>query len=195
MIQQGLVIGWFQGRMEFGPRALGARSILADARNPKAKDVINSKVKFREWFRPFAPAVLKERAHEYFEMPEGMDLPFMLMVPRVREKYRSVLPAITHEDGTGRVQTLTPELNGRFYELVRRVGELTGIPVVVNTSFNVRGEPIVASPWDALKTFHNTGIDALVMGNFIVTEKKEKVDFDLGMKRSIALEGVARDTG
>jgi carbamoyltransferase len=116
-------------------------------------------------------------------------------VPRVRERYRSVLPAITHEDGTGRVQTLTPEENGRFHDLVKRVGELTGVPVVVNTSFNVRGEPIVASPWDALRTFHNTGIDALVMGNFIVTEKKENVDFDLGMRRSIALEGVARGTG
>lgn len=191
MIEDGLVIGWFQGRMEFGPRALGARSILADPRNPKAKDIINSKVKFREWFRPFAPAVLKERAHEFFEMPAGMDLPFMLMVPRVRPQYRKVLPAITHEDGTGRVQTLTPELNGRFYKLVKRFGERTGVPVVVNTSFNVRGEPIVCSPQDAFRTFLNTGIDALVIGNFIVTQKDSQVDFAKGMKRSVALEGIA----
>ena len=192
-LEAGQVIGWFQGRMEFGPRALGARSILADARNPKAKDIINAKVKFREWFRPFAPAVIKERAHEYFDMPAGMDLPFMLMVPQVRPQYHSVLPAITHEDGTGRVQTLTPELNGRFYDLVKRFGELTGVPVVVNTSFNVRGEPIVQSPQDAHRTFLNTGIDALVIGNFIVTQKSDKVDFEQGMKRSIALEGIASD--
>jgi carbamoyltransferase len=190
-IQAGQVIGWFQGRMEFGPRSLGARSILADPRNPKAKDIINSKVKFREWFRPFAPAVIKERAHEYFDMPAGMDLPFMLMVPKVRQQYHTLLPAITHEDGTGRVQTLTPELNGRFYHLVRRFGELTGVPVVVNTSFNVRGEPIVQSPEDAYRTFLNTGIDALVIGNFIVTQKATSVDFEKGMKRSIALEGIA----
>jgi carbamoyltransferase len=191
MIEEGLVVGWFQGRMEFGPRALGARSILADPRNPKAKDIINSKVKFREWFRPFAPAVLKERAHEFFEMPAGMDLPFMLMVPRVRQGYREVLPAITLEDGTGRVQTLTPEHNGRFYKLVKRFGELTGVPVVVNTSFNVRGEPIVCTPQDAYKTFVNTGIDALVIGDFIVTQKDSNVDFERGMKRSVALEGIA----
>ncbi|HVR76499.1 MAG TPA: carbamoyltransferase [Planctomycetota bacterium] len=189
-IADGQVVGWFQGRMEFGPRSLGARSILADARNPRAKDTINSKVKFREWFRPFAPAVLKERAHEFFEMPEGMDLPFMLMVPKVRPEHRAGLPAITHEDGTGRVQTLTPELNGRFYSLVKRFGELTGVPVVVNTSFNVRGEPIVCTPADAYRTFLNTGIDALVMGNFIVTQKGA-VDFNAGLKRSIALEGIA----
>ncbi len=192
-IEAGQVIGWFQGRMEFGPRSLGARSILADPRNPKAKDIINSKVKFREWFRPFAPAVIKERAHEYFDMPAGMDLPFMLMVPKVRPQYHSLLPAITHEDGTGRVQTLTPELNGRFYELVKRFGEITGVPIVVNTSFNVRGEPIVQSPQDAYRTFLNTGIDALVMGNFIVTQKQAQVDFEKGMKRSIALEGIASD--
>jgi carbamoyltransferase len=192
MIADGQVIGWFQGRMEFGPRALGARSILADPRNPKAKDIINTKVKFREWFRPFAPAVLKERAHEYFEMPAGMDLPFMLMVPKVRPEQRALLPAITHEDGTGRVQTLTPELNGRFYRLVKRFGELTGVPVVVNTSFNVRGEPIVCTPADAYRTFLNTGIDALVIGDFIITSKESNVDFEAGMRRSIALEGMVK---
>jgi carbamoyltransferase len=150
-------------------------------------------VKFREWFRPFAPAVIKERAHEYFDMPAGMDLPFMLMVPQVRPQYIPSCQRFTHEDGTGRVQTLTPELNGRFYDLVKRFGELTGVPVVVNTSFNVRGEPIVQSPQDAHRTFLNTGIDALVIGNFIVTQKSDKVDFEQGMKRSIALEGIASD--
>jgi carbamoyltransferase len=184
-IAAGEVVGWFQGRMELGPRALGARSILADARDPQVKDKINTKVKFREWFRPFAPAVLKERAHEYFEMPAGMDLPFMLMVPKVRPERRPLLPGITHEDGSGRVQTLTAELNGRFYRLVRRFGELTGVPVVVNTSFNVRGEPIVCTPTDAYRTFLNSGIDALVIGDFIVTEKKGTMDLEAAWRRSL----------
>jgi len=174
--------------MEFGPRALGARSILADPRDPKVKDRINAKVKFREWFRPFAPAVLEERAHEYFEMPRGMSLPFMLMVPRVRAEKRALLPGVTHEDGTGRVQTLTAELNGRFHGLVETFGRLTGVPVVVNTSFNVRGEPIVCTPEDAFRTFQSTGLDALVIGNFIVTSKSAPVDFEAGLQRSVELE-------
>jgi carbamoyltransferase len=174
--------------MEFGPRALGARSLLADPRNPKMKDIINAKVKFREAFRPFAPAVLKERAHEYFEMPEGMDAPFMLLVPKVRQGKREIIPAVTHEDGTGRVQTVTEEDNGRYYRLIRRFGELTGVPVVINTSFNVRGEPIVCTPQDAYNTFVHTGIDVLVIGKYIVTEKPSPVDYEAGMKRSVALE-------
>jgi carbamoyltransferase len=188
MIADGKVVGWFQGRMEFGPRALGSRSLLADARDPKMKDVINAKVKFREAFRPFAPSVLKEHAHEYFEVPEGMDLPYMLLVPKVREDKRSVIPAVTHQDGTGRVQTVTEEHNGRYYRLIRAFQRLTGVPVVINTSFNVRGEPIVCTPHDAYNTFVNTGIDALVIGSYIVTHKPEAVDFDAGMRRSVALE-------
>ncbi|HRX84243.1 MAG TPA: carbamoyltransferase C-terminal domain-containing protein, partial [Phycisphaerae bacterium] len=188
MIAEGKVIGWFQGRLEFGPRALGARSLVADARNPQMKDIINAKVKFREAFRPFAPSVLKERAHEYFEMPEGMDAPFMLLVPRVRPEMHAVLPAVTHQDGTGRVQTVTAEHNGRYYRLIRAFAERTGVPVVINTSFNVRGEPIVCTPRDAINTFVKTGIDAVVMGNFIVTEKPNEVDYAAGMRRSIALE-------
>jgi carbamoyltransferase len=188
MLADGRIVGWFQGRMEFGPRALGARSILADPRDPRVKDRINAKVKFREWFRPFAPAVLEERAHEYFEMPRGMSLPFMLMVPRVRAEKRALLPGITHEDGTGRVQTVTAELNGRFHGLVERFGQITGVPVVVNTSFNVRGEPMVCTPEDAFRTFQNTGLDALVIGNFIVTSKSTPVDFEAGLKRSVELE-------
>ncbi|RME40263.1 MAG: hypothetical protein D6788_03700 [Planctomycetota bacterium] len=188
LIAEGKVVGWFQGRMEFGPRALGSRSLLADARNPKMKDIINAKVKFRESFRPFAPAVLKERAHEYFDMPKGMDAPYMLLVPRVREEKRSVIPAVTHQDGTGRVQTVTERHNGRYYRLIKRFGELTGVPVVINTSFNVRGEPIVCTPQDAYHTFVHTGIDALVMGDFLVREKPHPVDYEAGRKRSVELE-------
>ncbi len=188
MIADGKVVAWFQGRLEFGPRALGARSLLADPRNAKMKDIINAKVKFRETFRPFAPSVLKERAHEYFEMPEGMDAPFMLLVPKVRESKRTVIPAVTHEDGTGRVQTVTDEHHGRYYRLIRAFGELTGVPVVINTSFNVRGEPIVCTPQDAYNTFVNTGIDVLVIGNYVVTEKPGGVDYRAGMRRSVALE-------
>ncbi len=188
LIDEGKVVGWFQGRMEFGPRALGARSLLGDARNPKMKDIINSKVKFREAFRPFAPSVLKEHAHEYFEMPKGMDAPFMLLVPRVRPEKHGVLPAITHKDGTGRVQTVTEEENSRYYRLLKAFARRTGIPVVINTSFNVRGEPIVCTPRDAVNTFLNTGIDALVMGNYLVLEKPGKVDYAAGLRRSVALE-------
>jgi len=188
MIADGKVVAWFQGRLEFGPRALGARSLLADPRNNKMKDIINAKVKFRESFRPFAPAVLKEKAHEYFEMPEGMEAPFMLLVPKVRPEKRAILPAITHQDGTGRVQTVTNEHNGRYYRLIREFGKLTGVPVVVNTSFNVRGEPIVCTPKDAYHTFVNTGIDALVIGDFVLTQKPSAVDYEAGMKRSVELE-------
>ena len=188
MIADGQVVAWFQGRMEFGPRALGSRSLLADARNPKMKDIINAKVKFREAFRPFAPAVLREHAHEYFDMPRDMDAPFMLLVPSVRADKRALIPAVTHQDGTGRVQTVTNEVNGRYYRLIREFGRLTGVPVVINTSFNVRGEPIVCTPDDAYNTFRNTGIDVLVMGNCIITEKPEAVDFQAGMERSVALE-------
>jgi carbamoyltransferase len=188
MIADGKVVAWFQGRMEFGPRALGARSLLADPRNAKIKDIINAKVKFREAFRPFAPSVLKEHAHEYFEMPAGMDAPYMLLVPKVREDKRAVIPAVTHEDGTGRVQTVTEEHHGRYYRLIREFGRLTGVPVVVNTSFNVRGEPIVCTPEDAYNTFVHTGIDALVIGNYVVTQKPKAVDYEAGMRRSVALE-------
>jgi carbamoyltransferase len=188
MIAAGKVVGWFQGRMEFGPRALGARSLLADPRNNRMKDIINAKVKFREAFRPFAPSVMKEFAHEYFEMPAGMDAPFMLLVPKVREDQRGVIPAVTHQDGTGRVQTVTEEHNGRYYRLIRAFHELTGVPVVINTSFNVRGEPIVCTPRDAYHTFVHTGIDVLVIGDFIVRSKPGVVDYEAGLKRSVELE-------
>ena len=192
MIADGKVVGWFQGRLEFGPRALGARSLLADPGNPKMKEIINAKVKFREAFRPFAPAVLKEHAHEYFEMPPGMDAPFMLLVPKVRKDKRKSLPAVTHQDGTGRVQTVTASDNGRYYRLIQAFGRKTGVPIVLNTSFNVRGEPIVCTPADAYRTFVNTGIDALVIGDFLITEKPDVVNYNAGMQRSIRLEADMR---
>lgn len=188
MIADGLVVGWFQGRLEFGPRALGSRSLLADPRDSAMKDTINAKVKFREAFRPFAPAVLKEHAHEYFEMPPGMDAPFMLLVPKVRPEKHSVIPAVTHQDGTGRVQTVTEDTNPLYYRVIKKFGELTGVPVVINTSFNVRGEPIVCTPQDGYNTFVKTGIDALVIGKYVVTEKPTQVDYEAGMQRSVALE-------
>ncbi|MGB0715119.1 MAG: carbamoyltransferase [Phycisphaerae bacterium] len=189
MIADGKVVGWYQGRMEFGPRALGARSLLADARDEKMKDVINAKVKFREAFRPFAPAILRERLHEYFDVPEKeMDLPYMLMVPSVLKERRSEIQAVTHKDGTGRVQTVTEADNGIYYRLIKAYEEITGVPVVINTSFNVRGEPIVCTPADAYDTFVRTGIDALVIGSYIVTEKPAEVDYDAGMRRSVELE-------
>ena len=187
-IAEGKVVGWFQGRLEFGPRALGSRSLLADPRRAEMKDIINAKVKFREAFRPFAPSVLKEYAHEYFEVPEGFDAPFMLLVPKVRPEKREVIPAVTHRDGTGRLQTVTERHNGRYYRLIRAFHRLTGVPVVVNTSFNVRGEPIVCTPQDAYHTFVHTGIDALVMGDCLVTDKPRPVDFEAGLRRSTALE-------
>jgi carbamoyltransferase len=187
-LAEGKVVGWFQGRMEFGPRALGARSLLGDPRNPRMKDIINAKVKFREAFRPFAPAILREHLHDYFEAPPGMDMPFMLLVPKVRPEKRETIPAVTHQDGTGRVQTVTEQHNRLYYRLIRRFHELTGVPVLINTSFNVRGEPIVCTPRDAYRTFVGTGIDVLVIGHHLVTRKPASVDFHAGMERSVKLE-------
>jgi carbamoyltransferase len=155
--------------MEFGPRALGGRSILANPMNPEMKKIVNSKIKFREFFRPFAPAVLRERADEYFEM-NGQDSPFMLLVPPVRADKRALIPAVTHADGTGRVQTVTRESNELYYELIRQFASLTGVPVLLNTSFNVRGEPIVCTPRDAVNCFLKTGLDYLVLGNMLASK-------------------------
>jgi len=171
MLAAGKVVGWFQGRMEFGPRSLGARSILADPRNASVRDLVNAKIKFRESFRPFAPAVLFERASEYFEMTPGAAMPFMLKVPQVRPEMRDRIPAVTHVDGTARVQTVREADHPLFYKLIAAFGERTGTPVLLNTSFNVRGEPIVCSPKDAVACFFNSGIDALVLGRCIVTDK------------------------
>jgi len=159
------VVGWFQGRMEFGPRALGARSILADPRNPANQDRVNRKIKFRESFRPFAPAVLAERAGEYFDLDR--ESPFMMLVAQTRDG-RSKLPATTHVDGSARVQTVDFETNPLFHDLLLAFGAATGTPVLINTSFNVRGEPIVCTPADALTCFLATGMDRLVIDRFVL---------------------------
>ena len=189
LLLEGKVIGWFQGRMEFGPRALGSRFILADARNAKMKDVVNSKIKYRENFRPFAPVVPLENVSEFFEVEPGTELPFMLKVLPVHEAMKKVIPAVTHEDGSARVQTVTPQSNRLLHALLRSFGDRTRVPVLINTSFNVRGEPIVCTPDDAYQCFLNTGIDALVIGNFIIDEKPgNPAPVADGYSRSDALE-------
>ncbi len=171
------VCGWFRGRMEWGPRALGSRSIIADPRKPEMKELLNSKIKFREAFRPFAPSVIEERANDFFEFPEAdRHLPgrFMLYVSPVREDKRSVLPAITHEDGSGRLQTVYRETCPAYHRIIERFGEITGVPVIMNTSFNLKGEPIVEHPSHAFNTFSLSGMDLLFMNNYIVHESAKK---------------------
>lgn len=170
-LTEGQVIGWFQGRFEWGPRALGNRSILADPRRNDMKNIVNTKIKYREPFRPFAPVVLADRAEEYFDFPRvASHYPprFMLMVSPVKEDKRGVIPATTHEGGTGRLQTIDRDTNYRYYETVRKFGEATGVPVLLNTSFNLRGEPIVNTPANAWNTFSKSGLDMLVLGNYMV---------------------------
>jgi carbamoyltransferase len=168
LIHDDLIIGWFQGRMEFGPRALGGRSILANPCSPETKDILNSRVKFREEFRPFAPAVTEEAAASLFELDDIS--PFMLQAPRVRPEKAAAIPAVTHVDGTARVQTVSARRQPLFHRLLRCFGELSGVPVLVNTSFNVRGEPIVCSPSDAIRCFLGTDIDFLGIGPFLVSK-------------------------
>lgn len=191
-LESGDVVGWFQGRMEFGPRALGCRSILADPRHPDMQQVVNERIKFRESFRPFAPSVLQEHVHEWFDVEEGTTSPYMLLVvplhasrlrtldadekermrdedPRVRVAVpRSDLPAITHVDNSARLQTVDGIRHGRYHRLLRRFHARTGCPVLLNTSFNVRGEPIVQSPRDAYRCFMATNMDALVLGSHVL---------------------------
>jgi carbamoyltransferase len=170
-IYQGKVVGWFQGRFEWGPRALGNRSILANPGKPEMKDVVNTKIKFREPFRPFAPSVLVEKAAEYFDLPEpARHYParYMLYVMDVYENKRDLIPAITHVDGTTRLQTVSADVSSRYYRLIDQVGEATGVPVVLNTSFNLKGEPIVNTPAEAYSTFSRSGIDMLVLGDHVI---------------------------
>ncbi|HBR47433.1 MAG TPA: carbamoyltransferase [Afipia sp.] len=162
------VIGWFQDRSEFGPRALGNRSLLADPRKPEMKDILNSRVKHRQPFRPFAPIVLYERAKDIFEGEE--DSPFMLIAKNVRPEWRNRIPAIVHVDGTARVQTVREETNPTLYRLLKEFDALTGVPVLINTSFNVKGEPIIETPRDAVICFLTTGIDHLVMHDTLVSK-------------------------
>ncbi|HUG18284.1 MAG TPA: carbamoyltransferase, partial [Planctomycetaceae bacterium] len=196
LISEENVIGWFQGRMEFGPRALGSRSILGDARSSKMQQVMNLKIKFRESFRPFAPIVLQEHVHEYFEMRPGEESPYMLLVAPVKEAIRSKdlgadhekafgieklnyvrssIPAITHVDYSARVQTVDHERNPLLHQLMTRFYEMTGCPVLINTSFNVRSEPIVCTPDDAYHCFLMTDMDALVLGRYVI-EKKDQTN-------------------
>jgi carbamoyltransferase len=185
------IAGWFQGRMEFGPRALGGRSILGDPRSPQTQSVMNLKIKFRESFRPFAPSILREHVHEYFEL--DADSPYMLLVaPVVEERQvsmntaeqalfgidklnvpRSDIPAVTHVDYSARIQTVRRQENPRYYDLIQAFYSLTGCPLVVNTSFNVRGEPIVNTPQDAYRCFMRTEMDYLVIGSFLLDKKAQ----------------------
>jgi carbamoyltransferase len=164
------IVGWFQGRMEVGPRALGSRSILANPTNPEMKDHINACVKFREEFRPFAPAVVEERADEFFVL-DGHHAPYMLLVPDARPGASDRIPAVVHVDRTGRVQTVSKALNPRFHALLTAVEGTIGVPVVLNTSFNVKGEPIVCTPTDAIRCFLNTDIDVLAMNDYLIEKE------------------------
>ncbi len=169
VVEKGYIAGWYQGRAEFGPRALGNRSILADPRRPEMKDVLNARVKFREWFRPFAPSVLEDRCGDFFAC--ATPSPYMLRVYPTRPECVSVLPAVTHVDGGARVQTVAPEQNPRYHALISAFGRRTGVPVLLNTSFNIRGEPIVNSVADALKCFYTTDMDVLAVGPYLLEKR------------------------
>ncbi|MGH8596050.1 MAG: carbamoyltransferase C-terminal domain-containing protein, partial [Gammaproteobacteria bacterium] len=171
LIAAGRVIAWSRGRMEFGPRALGHRSILADPGHPAMRDRINAMVKMREAFRPFAPATTIEQAHRWFEVEPMTDLPYMIVIVKVREEHRAALPAITHVDGTARLQTVSADDNSEFHELLCAVGRATGREMVLNTSFNVKGQPIVNTPREAIETFLNTGIEFLFLENTLVQRR------------------------
>lgn len=207
LLESGAVIGWFQDRMEFGPRALGNRSIIGDARNQKMQSIMNVKIKYRESFRPFAPIVLAEDAQEYFEL--NGPSPYMLLVADVKSNLRipmteeqdrlfgidklniprSTIPAVTHVDYSARVQTVHKETNSKMHRLIQKFKERTGCPVLVNTSFNVRGEPIVCTPEDAYRCFMRTGMDYLVLGNFILRKAdQKKEDYNDSWKEEFHLD-------
>ncbi|MCL4151795.1 UNVERIFIED_CONTAM: hypothetical protein GTU68_066486 [Idotea baltica] len=207
LLAQGFVLGWFQGRMEFGPRALGGRSILGDPRNPEMQSRMNLKIKFRESFRPFAPSCLAEQASEYFELAEGESSPYMLLTANVRERHRlavedgelfgieklnqarSSIPAVTHVDYSARVQTVDGDANPRFHALLSSFAKQTNCPILINTSFNVRGEPIVESPLDAFKCFCSTGMDALALENCLI----KKADLSAEVIKAFSSEAYELD--
>ncbi len=170
LIEEKNVIGWFQGRMEFGPRALGSRSILGDARDPEMRSTVNMRIKFREGFRPFAPSVTMEGCSEWFDLEHPS--PYMLLVADVREGKREI-PSVTHVDNSARIQTVTEEENPLYYRLLKAFEARTGVPVIINTSFNVRGEPIVRTPADAYLCFMRTDMDFLAIGNFLLDKKSQ----------------------
>ncbi|MBV9743836.1 MAG: carbamoyltransferase [Acidobacteriia bacterium] len=171
-IADGQIVGWYQGRMEFGPRALGNRSILADPRRPEMKDILNSRIKYREPFRPFCPSILAEAMGEYFET--SYSSPFMVMAYKIKPHQRERIPAVTHQDGTGRLQTVEPDVNPRYWKLIRKFGDISGVPVLLNTSFN-ENEPIVDTPQQALDCFLRTQMDVLALGPYLLlkTENTE----------------------
>jgi carbamoyltransferase len=168
-IAQGKVVGWFQGRMEWGPRALGNRSIVCDPRRADMKEILNQKIKRRESFRPFAPSVIRESVGEWFET--NYDVPFMLQVYQIRAEKRELIPAVTHVNGSGRLQSVTEAQNSRYYRLIRAFEELSGVPLVLNTSFN-ENEPVVCTPREALDCFLRTRMDVLVLNNLYI-EREE----------------------
>ncbi|MCK5245139.1 MAG: hypothetical protein KAJ90_07705, partial [Desulfobacterales bacterium] len=169
-IENGGITSWWQGRSEFGPRALGNRSILVDPRNKDMKDILNSRVKFREDFRPFTPSVLKERSTEFFTL--DIESPYMLLAPYLKTGKAKIVPAITHVDNTARVQTVDREINERYYDLIKTFERRTGVPMLLNTSFNVAGEPIVETPADAIKCFLSTDIDVLGIDHYFISKIK-----------------------
>lgn len=166
LISEGKIIGWFQGRLEFGDRALGGRSILGDPRNPEMKDKVNETVKYREPFRPFAPSIIIEHMNDFFE--NAVPTPFMEKVFQIKKEKQKIIPAVTHVDGSGRLQTVTLEQNPLYYQLVQEFYKITGVPIVLNTSFNLKGEPMVCSIQDAVRTFFTSGLDALIIGNCLL---------------------------
>jgi len=207
LIAEEKVIGWFQGRMEFGPRALGSRSIIGDARSQKMQETMNLKIKFRESFRPFAPSVIKERASDFFEIDR--ESPYMLLVAPVKRELqrkmtdeeeklfgldklhvtRSTIPAVTHIDYSARIQTVDEETNPLYYRMIKKFDEKYGCPVIINTSFNVRGEPIVCTPEDAYLCFMRTNMDYLIMGNFLLEKKEQKpLDKDIDWLKEFELD-------
>ena len=168
-IAQGKIVGWFQDRMEAGPRALGHRSIVANPMDAKMKDRLNARVKKREHFRPFAPSVLEEKAEEYFRMPKSQKSPYMILIGDVREEKKKVIPAVTHADGTARVDTVSKAANPRYWQLIAEFEKITGVPVLLNTSFN-ENEPIVSTPQEAVNCFLRTDFDVLAIGDFLVVK-------------------------
>jgi len=172
-IEEGYITSWFQGRSEFGPRALGNRSIIADPRRSDMKDILNSRVKFRESFRPFTPSVLAENVSDFFEL--DIESPFMLLAAYVKEGKGKLVPAITHVDNTARIQTVTRDVNEPYYDLLQAFYKRTGIPMVLETSFNIADEPIVETPSDAIRTFQSTDIDVLCLSNYIIKKKSKNL--------------------
>jgi len=176
LIYNNSVVGLFQGRMEWGPRALGNRSILSNPCNPKMKEILNLKVKHREEFRPFAPVILKEYVHKFFNIDKDEEN-FMLFVYPIKENKRKLIPAVTHVDGTGRLQTISRKQNPLYYDIIKEFKKISGVPLIINTSFNIRGEPIVCTPEEAYKCMTGTSIDYLVMENFLVSRQENKMDW------------------